>query len=469
MMKIGFVAALIIMLSGCQIVGPDYETPSNMLPKQWEKISYGADIPIEWWKKFDDPQLNILMENMLSNNLDLQLISSRIAQSRALLGITEAETLPNFNLNTSYKNQRASENGLMDPSGKDGKNNYNIINAGIGLSWEIDMWGKLRRASESQRANFAASEYNRRGIQVSIMAELATYYFQLRSVQQQIIVLNETESLLNNKHRILKEQFSYGVGQKTEIEKNRIKIDEIGVLRTEKEGKVKRVHNAIALLIGENPSTLKLPLPEGYQLPQFKDEMSLGIPSELAVRRPDIREAEELLHKATADIGVAKADYYPRITLTGNAGTQSLSLSNLGNWSSSLYDLGPTLYFPLFDGGKITQQVRFSEEKHKEAALNYQFTILKAWHEVDNALSDYQVQQEKLHILMNSIMAEEKNMFLAENKYQLGASSHIEILNEKNDLLSLKLLLSDFQRDMALSAIQLYRSLGGGWENTYPI
>lgn len=467
-MNRAIIPLLLMVLTGCQAVGPDYVAPQTTLPESWGAKASSDLLPVEWWAIFNDPQLSQLVQSATTNNLNLQLATARMQQSRALLGVTDAALSPDLNLDGSYLRQRATSVGSMDPSGKKGQADFNNWHGGFGATWELDMWGKLRRASESSQAGFAASQENRRALLTSITAEVTSDYLRLRATQQQLAVAQENHSTALQTLQLTQSRHQNGTGNELDIDQAQVQLMQVEALLPVLADRENRLINAISLLLGEQPGALKTQLSSAKPLPQLTRTVPTGMPSDLALRRPDIREAAELLHQATAEIGVAKADYYPRITLTGNAGYQALSLSDMGSWSTHTFAIGPSLYLPIFDGGKIKQRVLLSEYRQQEMAIAYQQTVLRAWHEIDNALANYQAQQRRQTHLAAALTANQHAFALARDSYLNGASDFIHVLSTQRALLDLQSAQITSQEETALAVVNLYRALGGGWEQTYP-
>lgn len=343
---------LLMALSGCRAVGPDYARPQSALPESWGEQAGGGALPVAWWSIFNDVPLSQLVQRVAAGNLDLQLATARLQQSRALLGVTEAALMPDLSLDGAYQRQRATSVGSMDPSGNGGEADYNLWRGGFSAAWELDMWGKLRRASESARAGFAASQENRRALLTSVTAEVASNYLRLRATQQQLAVAQENRATALRTLQLTQSRYQSGAGNELDIDQAQVQLAQVDALLPTLADRQERLINAIGLLLGERPGALNAMLSPPGPLLTLARAVPMGVPSDLALRRPDIREAAERLHQATAEIGVATADYYPRITLTGNAGYQALALSDMGSWSTHTFAIGPVLYLPLFDGEK---------------------------------------------------------------------------------------------------------------------
>lgn len=341
---------LLMALSGCRAVGPDYARPQSALPESWGEQAGGGALPVAWWSIFNDAPLSQLVQRVAAGNLDLQLATARMQQSRALLGVTEAALMPDLSLDGAYQRQRATSVGSMDPSGNGGEADYNLWRGGFSATWELDMWGKLRRASESARAGFAASQENRRALLTSVTAEVASDYLRLRATQQQLAVAQENRATALRTLQLTQSRYQSGAGNELDIDQAQVQLAQVDALLPTLFDRQERLINAISLLLGERPGALKAMLSPTGPLPTLARAVPMGVPSDLALRRPDIREAAARLHQATAEIGVATADYYPRITLTGNAGYQALALADMGSWSTHTFAIGPALYLPLFDG-----------------------------------------------------------------------------------------------------------------------
>ncbi|MBH2741000.1 efflux transporter outer membrane subunit [Serratia marcescens] len=378
---------LLIALSGCRAVGPDYARPQNALPNNWGEQAGGGALPVAWWSIFNDAPLSQLVQRAAAGNLDLQLATARMQQSRALLGVTEAALMPDLSL---------------------------------------------------------------------------------RATQQQLAVAQENRATALRTLQLTQSRYQSGAGNELDIDQAQVQLAQVDALLPTLVDRQERLINAISLLLGERPGALKAMLSPTGPLPTLARAVPMGVPSDLALRRPDIREAAARLHQATAEIGVATADYYPRITLTGNAGYQALALADMGSWSTHTFAIGPTLYLPLFDGGKITQRVRLSEYRQQEMAIAYQQTVLRAWHEIDDALSGYRAQQRRQTHLAEALAANRHAFALARDSYLNGASDFIHVLSTQRALLDLQSAQIVSQEETAIAVVNIYRALGGGWEHTYP-
>ncbi|WP_213978076.1 efflux transporter outer membrane subunit [Serratia marcescens] len=385
---------LLIALSGCRALGPDYARPQNALPNNWGEQAGGGALPVAWWSIFNDAPLSQLVQRAAAGNLDLQLATARMQQSRALLGVTEAALMPDLSLDGAYQ--------------------------------------------------------------------------RLRATQQQLTVAQENRATALRTLQLTQSRYQSGAGNELDIDQAQVQLAQVDALLPTLVDRQERLINAISLLLGERPGALKAMLSPTGPLPTLARAVPMGVPSDLALRRPDIREAAARLHQATAEIGVATADYYPRITLTGNAGYQALALADMGSWSTHTFAIGPTLYLPLFDGGKITQRVRLSEYRQQEMAIAYQQTVLRAWHEIDDALSGYRAQQRRQTHLAEALAANRHAFALARDSYLNGASDFIHVLSTQRALLDLQSAQIVSQEETAIAVVNIYRALGGGWEHTYP-
>nr|WP_258007243.1 TolC family protein [Serratia marcescens] len=302
----------------------------------------------------------------------------------------------------------------------------------------------------------------------SVTAEVASNYLRLRATQQQLAVAQENRATALRTLQLTQSRYQSGAGNELDIDQAQVQLAQVDALLPTLADRQERLINAIGLLLGERPGALNAMLSPPGPLPTLARAVPMGVPSDLALRRPDIREAAERLHQATAEIGVATADYYPRITLTGNAGYQALALSDMGSWSTHTFAIGPVLYLPLFDGGKITQRVRLSEYRQQEMAIAYQQTVLRAWHEIDDALSGYRAQQRRQTHLAEALAANRHAFALARDSYLNGASDFIHVLSTQRALLDLQSAQIVSEEETAIAVVNIYRALGGGWELTYP-
>jgi len=484
-----FAAALSLpALTGCAAVGPDFVPPDPMLPavsffgKPEPAIAKPEPAPIDfsardsrWWAVFRDPILTSLAERVAAANLDVRTATLRLAESRFQRGVTASAEFPSINANASYQRELFSENGLVSlgnifaPKGTQFiVPPISIWQTGFDASWEIDIWGRVRRQIEAADAQVEAFEFQRRDTLVSVLAELARDYIDLRGVQAQILVTKENLRSSIEILQLTKIRAEKGVTTGLDVENAAAQVEAVrATLPSLMDQETERI-NALSLLLDEPPGSLRAELARSKPIPPSPPRLSLGIPSELARRRPDIRQAEAQLHAATATIGVAVGDFYPKITFNGNVEYNALDLKNLFKASSLQYVLGPSISLPIFEGGRLKSTLELREAQQQEATVVYHKTVLQAWHEVINALVAYRTEQQRRARLKAQIEHSRQALALARVRYANGVGDFLTVLDAERTLLQAE--LQHVQSTSAVSAdlVQLYKALGGGWEAAFP-
>ena len=342
---------------------------------------------------------------------------------------------------------------------------FNLFQYGFDASWELDVWGKVRRAIEGARATVQAQEEARRDTLVSMMAEAANDYIQLRGAQRTEQVTRANLASAQESLAIAAERARGGVGTDVDVANAQATVASTEAQLpqiTQQEG---QFINAIGFLLGETPGALTAELATPAPIPPAPATVPIGLPSQLAERRPDIREAEAQLHSATAAIGVAQADFYPQITLTGSLAIQALQFRDLGNWNARTYGLGPSITLPIFQGGRIRATVALRREQEQEAALSFQRTVLNAFQEVDNALIAYHSEQLRRDALRAAVDANRRALGLATQRYRQGISDYLDVLTAQRSLLAAEQQLASSTTQASTNLVQLYKALGGGWQD----
>lgn len=463
-------AVCFVMLTGCT-VGPNFSHPTNKIRvAKWQSLSndnhlvptQSSSLPSQWWTLFNDSVLTELENNAQLTNLDLQMAESRIEQSRAQLGITSSALLPNVSAGASYERDKLSENGRFAALGAS-TTPYNFWQTGFDASWELDLWGRTRRAREGAKATLEATEYDREAVRVSLSAEVARNYLQLRGTQTQLDIANQNKDIAEHTLKLALSREQNGISTRFETSTARAQLATINAMIPELTQQRNAYMNALALLMGEQPRALNSLLSRAIPLPSLPTHVPVGIPSTLVHRRPDILRAEAQLHTATASIGVAKADFYPSIGLTGAIDVEGFNSRDLSSWNSHAFSVGPTVYLPIFQGGRLKQRLALTEAQQKTAALAYRQTVLQAWHEVDNALDAWTSQQRQHDELLISYEQNKEALQIAERGYQEGATDYLNVLTAQRNVLVSQTSLNTSATSAALTLVNLYKSLGGGW------
>ncbi|WP_411835961.1 efflux transporter outer membrane subunit [Pseudomonas chlororaphis subsp. aurantiaca] len=465
----------LLSLAACT-VGPDFLRPEGPRVEAWASPQKAAPSQVvtspldeRWWDVFNDPQLSALSRRVLTDNLDLQLATSRLQQSRAARQVITAERYPTSSASSGYARKRNSGEGLNDPSGHEGKSAFNLWDAGFSASWELDFWGRVRRETEAADATLEVAENDRRGVLLSVLAETAQDYIQLRGVQSTRAVTEQNLDVARHSLKLSQLRLADGVATDLDVAEAAAQVATIESQLPALQQRQAQLINALSLLMGEPPQALHAELAADAPVPQTPTQVAIGLPSQLAERRPDIRQAEARLHAATASIGVAKGDFYPRITLSGNFGSQAMQLSDFGSWGSRQFGIGPQFSLPLFDGGRLRGMLHLREAQQQEAAVAYQQTVLRAWHEIDDQLTRYNSSQLRRDSLAEAVRQNQIALRTAQQQYVEGVVDFVNVLTVQGALLATQEQLVESSTGVSLAMVGLYKALGGGWESVYPL
>lgn len=495
---------LAVALAGCS-VGPDWHTPRFFSPASWfASRPKPAPLPSEpvpepvdphWWNVFHDAELTSLEDRVAAANLNVRISTIRLAESRSQRQITGADQFPTLQADSSYTREKPSQKGVLSlfsagggtsfgsqggqASGMAGRTGgipnfsgigqpFNLWQYGFDASWELDLWGRVRREVESADASVEASADARRNALLSVLAEVARDYVQLRGIQAQIDIANRNIATAQQSLDLTQARFRGGLTTELDVANAATQLSSNQAQVPQLEQQEAAQINALSFLLGEAPGALRAELETPRAVPPIPPRVPIGVPSELARRRPDIRQAEAQLHAATADIGVAVADFYPRITLDGSIGLQALKFKDLGNWAARQYGLGPTISLPIFEGGRLRATLELRRVEQQEAALNYQQTVLQAWHDVDNALTAYAAEQRRRDALTRAVADSARALALAQERYRQGVADFLNVLDAERAVLQAQQQLADSTTTASSNLVQLYKALGGGWETAFP-
>ena len=466
-MKYCLLFAAMLSLGACS-VGPDFERPQAQLPQTWQTLPHAGSAPgspadSQWWQQLGDPQLTDLVERAAKANFDVRAASNRLEQSRVMRQVTGSQQLPGVAGNGSYRRARNSAEGLNDPSGESGQAPFELWSGALDASWEIDLWGHVARNVEAADAQIQLTQAQRDGVLLSIAAQTATDYIRLRGVQAKLGVARQNLEIARQSRQLTQTRFENGVTTNLDTSNAAAQVASIEAVLPELSAEQDRLINALSYLLAAPPQALTAELIEPKSIPHPAPDVPLGLPSELAQRRPDIQQSEAALHQATAEIGVAQADFYPRISLGASFGTQAKDGSDVGSWSARQWSYGPSLYLPIFQGGRLTGTLELRKKQQQEAALNYQRVVLNAWHEVDNAMTDYAAQKQRHTALMEAVSQNNIALSTARARYTQGAADFINVLGVQRALLETQSALVDSATAAAIDRVRLYRALGGGW------
>jgi outer membrane protein, multidrug efflux system len=460
---IPFLLSWVLFLAGCT-VGPKYQRPAVEVPGgfrgQAPDLTAGPASPeslgnAKWWAVFQDEQLQNLIRTALQQNYDVQIAAERVISARAQLGITRADQLPNVQANAAITSQRQarttaapvfrSESGLL----------------GAAASWQLDFWGKYRKATEAARANLAATEWGRRAVISTLVADVARSYFQLRALDLELDVTQRTLKSRQESLRLTQLLADHGATSMMDVRQAEQLVFTASAAIPDLQRQIEQQENFLSTLLGQNPGSIA----RGRTLNEQPRLASVpaGLPSELLERRPDIRQVEEQLIAANAEIGVAKAAYFPSISLTGNAGTQSTALISLFSGPAGLWNVGPSLAQPVFTGGRLRNTVRLTESQQRQMMLSYRQTVQGAFRDVSDALVAYQRTREVREQQNSLVIAAQDAARLAHVRYEGGSTAYLEVLTNETNYYSAELNLAQARLNEMLALVQMYNSLGGGW------
>ncbi len=519
----GALLAAPMMLAGCA-VGPDFKKPSLFAPASWfashpkppAPISVVTAAPLDpaWWSVFNDAELTSLESRVAEANLDVRTSTLRLAESRAQRRIAQADQFPQINGNGSYTREKASNRGLLSflsggsstattnssstaigPTGTAAENAtsangaeggfgvvpapgdttgrgsppFNLWQYGFDASWELDLWGRVRREIEGADASLEASADARRNSLLSVLAEVARDYINLRGNQTILAILNQNIESERASLTLTRQRYAGGVTTELDADNAAAQLATTQAQRPQVQQQIAEQINALSFLLAETPGALTAELATPAPVPPVPPTVPVGLPSELARRRPDIRQAEAQLHSATADVGVAVADFFPRITLSGSLSLQALQFKNLGTWDARQYALGPSITLPIFEGGRLRGTLRLRQAQQQEAAISYQSTVLQALHDVDNALTAYADEQRRQQDLQQAVTSSARALYLARARYVAGVTDFLNTLEAQRTLLDAQQQAADSTVTLSMNLVQLYKALGGGWETRYPV
>ena len=460
-MRKSLIAALLALLaSGC-MVGPDYLRPQVETPPAWRLSDEAANdlANTTWWQQFDDPVLDDLVSTALRENHDLMIAAARIEQVAGNYGYVRAGLFPQVDAGYEARRQRdisavviGAGNGIT----------YNSYNAVLNASWEIDIWGRIRRQTEAARAQLLASEEGRRGVILSLVGSVAGAYVNLRDLDRQLQIARATAKIRGESYDIFKDRYMGGVISMLELSQNKSQYDEALASIPPIEKAIAQQENGLSVLLGRNPG----PIARGKDIDQLTlPTIPAGLPSDLLERRPDIQLAEQNLIAANALIGAAKAAYFPTISLTGLLGYASNGLSQLFNSQSKVWQYSAPITMPIFTAGAIAGQVQEAEAAQKQALFAYQRTIQEAFREVNDALINQDRTRQQLRAQKQQVQALQQYSATARLRYDNGYTSYIEVLDAERSLFNVQLQYTQTQQTQFQAMINLYLAMGGGWVN----
>jgi outer membrane protein, multidrug efflux system len=468
-------SASFVCTLGCS-VGPNYKRPAVSVPSAYRGANEPGGVTAavsssappsssaaaaslgdeKWWEVFQDKELQGLIRTALKNNYDVRIAAARVLQARAQLGITRADQFPTLDASGNVTSVRNPTIGPI-PS-------YELTQGQITASaaWNVDFWGRYRRATEAARASLLASEWAQKEVIATLVANLASSYFGLRALDLELEISKRTLGSRQDSLELTKTLEQHGMNSLLDVRQSEQLVYTAGAEVPDLERQIEQQENAISILLGNNPDSV----PRGLKLTEqpHAPEVPIGLPSSLLERRPDVRQAEENLVAANAQIGVARAAYFPQITLTGSAGYESAALTNLFSGPAGVWTLVGSVTQPIFEGGRLKSNVRLAEAQREQLLLTYQQTIQGAFRDVSNALiayrkfREFRVQQEHL------VESAQDAARLSEIRFKAGTADYLEVLTNETNSFSAELTLAQAQGNELNALVQLYQALGGGWD-----
>ena len=467
-----FVAVLfLVLLAGCA-VGPDYREPKLAMPAGWQEAQQkGVDIrPAEltqWWTSFNDPLLNSLVEGAVKSNLDLRIAEARIREARASRAVTASGLWPTLDVSAFYSRNRTSENafalGSLAPQGG-GNLEQDLFKTGFDASWEIDVFGGVRRGVEAADATIAASVESRRDVLVTLLGDVAKNYIDLRGFQRRLAVARANLKAQQDTLELTRIRFQAGLTSDLEVAQAEALANTTAAQIPTLESALKQAAYSLDLLLGLSPGALWNDLVNETTIPSLPPEVLVGLPSELLRRRPDIRFAERQLAASTAQIGAAMADLFPKFFLTGAYGLQSISASDWFTGRSRYWSIGPTISWPIFDAGRIRANIEIRNAQQEQALNRYERTVLAAFGDVEKSLVNYSREQARQQALTSAVASNRRAVEMANELYVRGLNDFLNVLDTQRSLYAAENDLAQSEATMASNLVALYKALGGGWE-----
>ena len=458
-----------LALGGC-LLGPSYTRPPVPVPESWRASAedVGPRADAGWWEFFRDPALAELIRIALEEGKDVRIAVARVEQARAQLGATGAERWPRLDSNASYDNLRNSEASFPPvvvfpgtPGRFQNKAEGAILRTTLDVSFELDVWGRLRRATEAARAELLASDETRRSVVLTLVSDVATTYFDILDLDEELVVSRRAIDARRETVRILRARAREGIASDLDVRRAEGDLAAATAVIPDLERQATQAEHRLSVLVGRHPG----PIPRGPALAAHSVPLTVpaGLPSALLDRRPDVRQAEQQLIAANARIGEAKAAFFPQIRLTGLYGVESADLSSLFTGPARVWRLGPSISVPIFDAGRNRARVDLAEARRDEALILYQQIIQTAFREVEDALIAHRKNREELTEQEAQVAANREAVRLAKLRYLNGIGTHLDVLDAERQLFAAELAATRTRHDQLVTLVQIYKALGGGW------
>ena len=454
------------MLEGCT-VGPNYLKPDLALPATWSQPSDsgGTEDPVhlaEWWKVFHDPILDSLVDRALQANLDMREAAARIWEVRTQQRVARADHFPKLDASGSVQRNRYSQGSQFGAIL--GGRTLDIFQLGLDAVWEPDVFGGIRRSVEAAEADTDAATENRRGILLTLLGDVARNYMDLRGLQHRIAVTHQNIHTQRQTLELTTVRFKAGLSTGLDVARAEAQMRTTMASLPALESSREQALHRLALLLGQEPNALQGELRNVGPIPPVPRAVPIGLPSDLLRRRPDIRKAEREVAAATARIGVATADLFPKFTLTGQGFLQSLDAETLLKWSNRQWSVGPTVSWPIFYAGRIRANIDVQNTRQEQALARYEKAVLTALEDVENALVSYSKEQHRYSSLYDAVAANRMALNLASERYVKGLANFLDVLDAERSLYSSEDQLAQSEQAVRVNLVTLYKALGGGWK-----
>jgi len=464
-------AAGMASVVGCT-VGPNYHPAAARAPAAWSSpvadgLNKSASASSSWWKSFNDSELDSLIQRAVRSNLDLRVSEARLRQARAMRERSAADFMPSVDASASYARQLQSENqpliGAL-PLPPNFPFEYNLYQAGFDASWEIDLFGGKRRALQAATAEWQGTMEALNDSMLSLLAEVARNYVELRGGQHRLEIARKDLKLQEEALELTRARFQSGVANELDVTRSAALLASQRAVIPPLETAVRGAMYGIAVLLGQEPGALVAELSPSMQVPPAPPEVPIGLPSDLLRRRPDVRRAERQLAAETARIGVAKSDWFPKLSLTGDVGSESVTLAQAFKPGSLFWSLGPSLQWRALDFGRVRAEVRTQTAVQEAALATYEKTVLNSLQEAENAVMAYAQEQNRHEALADEVVQNQRSLNMADSLYAEGRVNFLDVLDVRRSLYQSDDQLAVSDQAVSVDLIALYKALGGGWE-----
>jgi NodT family efflux transporter outer membrane factor (OMF) lipoprotein len=453
-----------LTITGCP-VGPNYHPPQVSVPSAWTgtagQTTVAADL-VHWWTAFNDPNLTSLIGRVVKSNLDLKQAESRLRQARAARRVVSAGLWPTLDAAGSYAHSRTAGTAETSPITKD------LWRTGLDAAWELDIFGGIRRNVEAAEADIQAAVEDQRDVLVTLAGEVALNYIELRGFQQEIVIAQNNLKAQQHTAELTRQRFGSGLVGALDVANADAQVGTTASQIPAMETSAQQAIYNLSVLLGREPTSLLEELSPVSTIPVTPPDLPAELPSDLLRRRPDIRRAEAQIHAATARIGVAAADLFPKFNLTGSVGYQSDALDTLIKSQNNLWSLGPSISWQIFNAGSVSTNIEVKKALTEQALLTYQKAVLTALQDVENALVSYSKEQRRHKALEDTVTANRKAVDLATQLYSQGQTEFLSVLDSQRSLYASEDSLVQSTRNLSTDLVSLYKALGGGWDSESP-